>query len=39
LSGVCADSQWLLDQGVQQWAGERSLSLWVADAGCGQMTV
>jgi 2'-hydroxyisoflavone reductase len=28
---VRADPQWLLDQGVQQWAGPRSLPLWVAD--------
>lgn len=28
---VRADPQWLLDQGVQQWAGPRSMPLWIAD--------
>jgi len=26
-----ADQQWLLDQGVQPWMGERSLPLWLVD--------
>jgi nucleoside-diphosphate-sugar epimerase len=28
---VRADGQWLLDQGVQPWMGERSLPLWLTD--------
>jgi nucleoside-diphosphate-sugar epimerase len=28
-----ADQQWLLDQGVQPWMGERSLPLWLVDPG------
>jgi 2'-hydroxyisoflavone reductase len=28
---VWADQQWLLDQGVQPWMGERSLPLWLVD--------
>jgi 2'-hydroxyisoflavone reductase len=28
---VRADQQWLLDQGVQPWMGERSLPLWLVD--------
>jgi 2'-hydroxyisoflavone reductase len=28
---VRADQQWLLDQGVQPWIGERSLPLWLVD--------
>ena len=28
---VPADGQWLLDQGVQPWMGERSLPLWLTD--------
>lgn len=29
---VTADRRWLLDHGVQEWMGERSLPLWLADA-------
>lgn len=28
---VRADGSWLLEQGVQQWAGQRSLPLWLTD--------
>jgi 2'-hydroxyisoflavone reductase len=28
---VRADKQWLIDQGVQPWMGERSLPLWLVD--------
>ena len=28
---VRADQQWLIDQGVQPWMGERSLPLWLVD--------
>jgi nucleoside-diphosphate-sugar epimerase len=30
---VAAGSDWLLAQGVESWMGERSLPLWIADAG------
>lgn len=34
---VRADPQWLLDHGVQHWAGPRSLPLWLPDDSLGMM--
>lgn len=35
---VYADSGWLRDQGIRQWAGEESLPLWIADPDWTGMT-